>query len=80
MGRESLISESLDFLVADVITKAVDEQEIESVGFPHVDNVEFDPVVVEAAVALNPVLDLGDYRSIRVDEDPVDVSDEDVDA
>ena len=79
VGRESLISEALDFLVADVITKAVDEQEIESAGFPHIENVEFDPVVVEAAVALNPVLDLGDYRSIRVEEDPVDVSDEDVD-
>ena len=78
MGRESLISETLDFMVPDVITKAVEEQEIESVGFPHVENVEFDPVVVEAAVALNPVLDLGDYRSIRVEEDPVDVSDEDV--
>ena len=79
MGRESLISESLDLLVLDVITKAVEDQEIESVGFPQLDNVEFDPVVVEAAVALNPVLDLGDYRSIRVEEDPVDVSDEDVD-
>ena len=78
MGRESLISESLDFMVADVITKAVEDQEIESVGFPQLDNVEFDPVVVEAAVALNPVLDLGDYRSIRVEEDPVEVSDEDV--
>ncbi len=79
VGREGLISESLDFLVPDVITKAVEEQEIERVGFPHVEKVEFDPVVVEAAVALNPVLDLGDYRSIRVEEDPVDVSDEDVD-
>ena len=79
VGRESLISESLDFLVPDVISKAVEEQEIESVGFPHVDNVEFDPVVVEAAVALNPILDLGDYQSIRVEEDPVEVSDEDVD-
>ena len=78
MGRESLISESLDFMVADVITKAVEDQEIESVGFPQLDNVEFDPVVVEAAVALNPVLDLGDYKSIRVEEDPVEVSDEDV--
>ena len=79
MGRESLISESLDFMVADVITKAVEEQEIESVGFPQLENVEFDPVVVEAAVALNPVLDLGDYKGIRVEEDPVDVSDDDVD-
>ena len=78
MGRESLISESLDFMVADVITKAVEEQEIESVGFPHIENVEFDPVVVEAAVALNPVLDLGDYKGIRVEEDSVEVSDEDV--
>jgi trigger factor len=79
MGRESLISESLDFMVADVITKAVEEQEIESVGFPQLENVELDPVVVEAAVALNPVLDLGDYKGIRVEEDPVEVSDEDVD-
>ena len=78
VGRESLISESLDFLVPDVITKAVEEQKIERVGFPHVEKVEFDPVVVEAAVALNPVLDLGDYRGIRVEEDPVDVGDEDV--
>ena len=79
MGRESLISESLDFMVADVITKAVEEQEIDRVGFPQIENVEFDPVVVEAAVALSPVLDLGDYKSIRVEEDPVEVSDEDVD-
>ncbi len=79
VGRDSLISESLDFLVPDVILRAVEEQGIESVGFPDVENVELDPVVVEAAVALNPVLDLGDYRSIRVEEDPVDVSDEDVD-
>jgi trigger factor len=78
VGRESLISESLDFLVPDVITKAVEEQKIERVGFPHIEKVELDPVVVEAAVALNPVLDLGDYRGIRVEEDPVDDSDEDV--
>lgn len=79
LGREGLISESLDFMVPDVITKAVEDQEIDRVGFPHIENVEFDPIVVEAAVALNPVLDLGDYLSIRVEEDPVEVSDEDVD-
>ncbi len=78
VGREGLISESLEFLVADVINKAVEEEEIDIVGFPQIESFEFDPVVVEAMVALNPVLDLGDYRSIRVEEDPVDVSDEDV--
>ena len=60
--------------------RAVEEQKIERVGSdsPHIEKVELDPVVVEAAVALNPVLDLGDYRGIRVEEDPVDDSDEDV--
>lgn len=80
VGREGLVSESLDFLVADVIAKAVESQEIDSVGFPQVDNVEFSPVIVDATVALNPVLDLGDYRSIRLEDDPVEVTDEDVDA
>ena len=80
VGREGLVSESLEFLVADVIAKAVESQAIDSVGFPQVDNVEFSPVVVDATVALNPVLDLGDYRSIRLEDDPVEVTDEDVDA
>ena len=80
VGREGLVSESLDFLVADVIAKAVESQAIDSVGFPQVDNVEFSPVVVDATVALNPVLDLGDYRSIRLEDDSVEVTDEDVDA
>ena len=79
VGREGLVSESMDFLVADVIVKAVESQEIDSVGFPKVDNVELSPVVVDATVALNPVLDLGDYWSIRVEDDPVEVTDEDVD-
>lgn len=78
VGREGLLSESLEFLVTDAISKAVEEQGIDSVGLPQLENVDLDPVVVEAAVALNPVLDLGDYRSIRLEEDRVEVSDEDL--
>ena len=78
VGREGLLSESLEFLVTDSISKAVEEQGIDSVGLPQLENVDLDPVVVEAAVALNPVLDLGDYRSIRLEEDRVEVSDEDI--
>ena len=78
VGREGLLSESLEFLVSDAIAKAVEEQGIDSVGLPQLENVDLDPVVVEAAVALNPVLDLGDYRSIRLEEDRVEVSDEDI--
>lgn len=79
IGREGLITEVLDFLAADVVMRAVEEHEIDIAGVPRVNDVEFDPIVIEATVALNPVLDLGDYRNIRVEEDLVEVSDTDVD-
>ncbi len=79
VGREGLLNEVLEFFVPDVIDKAIEAQEIESVGLPHIDKVDFDPVVVEAKVALDPVLDLGDYHSIRVEEDPIEVTDEEID-
>ena len=78
IGREGLLSEVLEFFVPDVIEKAVEAKEIDNIGMPKIDNVDFDPVVVEAKVALDPILDLGDYTSIRVEEDPIEVTDEEV--
>ena len=79
VGREGLLNEVLEFFVPDVIDKAIEAQGLVSVGLPHVDKVDFDPVVVDAKVALDPILDLGDYHSIRVAEDPVEVTDEEID-
>jgi trigger factor len=79
VGREGLLNEVLEFFVPDVIDKAIEAQKIDSVGLPHIEKVDFDPVVVDAKVALDPVLDLGDYRSIRIEEDPIEVSDEEID-
>ena len=78
VGREGLLNEVIEFFVPDVIDKAIESQGIVSVGLPHVDKVDFDPVVVDAKVALDPILDLGDYSSIRVEEDSVEVTDEEI--
>ena len=78
VGREGMLSEVLEFMVTDALDKAIASQNIESAGIPEVENVELDPVQIEAKVALNPILNLGDYSSIRVEEEPIEVTDDDV--
>ncbi len=78
MGRESLLSEVLDFMLPDATTRAVDDQKLETSGFPKFDNLELDPVSFTATVALTPEVDLGGYRDIRVEPQPVEVTEEDI--
>ena len=40
---------------------------------------ELEPVSFTATVPLEPTVDLGAYRDIRVESDPVEVTDEEVD-
>ncbi len=79
MGREGLLHEALDDMIPEVTGEAVEEQGLEVGDVPQVEIVEHDPVTIKATVPLVPRVDLGDYRSLRVDQDPVDVTDEQVD-
>ena len=78
LGKESLIREALDFMVSDVTEKAISERNIETAGPPDVELLDLDPVIFKATVALKPIVDLGNYRGIRVPETPQEVKDEDV--
>ena len=79
VGRESLIHESLDDMLPDIIQRAISDQKIEAAGTPAVELVEFDPVTVKATVPLLPEVDLGTYKDIRLDETPVEITADNVD-
>ncbi len=79
VGRESLIHESLDDMLPVMTQRAIDEQEIEAAGTPAVEIVVLDPVTVKATVPLIPEVDLGAYKDIRLDDAPVEITNEDVD-
>ena len=72
VGRESLLNEVLEVLVTETTSRAIDDQELESVGLPHIEMVDFEPLTFKATVPLKPDVDLGAYRDIRVDEEPVE--------
>ena len=79
LGRERLVSESLDDVLPAVTHQAIAEQELDVAGTPHVELVALAPVTVKATVPLTPAVELGGYRDIRVEEEQVEIADEDLD-
>ena len=79
VGRESLLNEVLDSMVFESVGKAIEEQELDSVGIPKIDDLDLDPVQFTAVVPLRPEIDLGAYEDIRVEYEEPEVTDEQID-
>ena len=80
MGREAMVRESLDLIVRESLDKAIEEEKLEIFGEPDVDVAEIDPVSFKAVLSLEPIVDLGDFRNLRLEPEPVEVTEEQVDA
>ncbi|MBI2766410.1 MAG: trigger factor [Chloroflexi bacterium] len=78
-GREGLIREALDKLVPDVYNETIEKEDVDAIAQPELEILELEPVRFKATVAVRPTVDLGDYGSIRVEKNPVEVTDEQVD-
>ena len=75
-GKHELFHEMLDDLVPDVYTKALKEQNLEPVAEPRIELESEEPVIIKAVVPLKPVVSLGDYKTIDLKPQPVEVTDE----
>ncbi len=79
MGRTALLQEALEFMVPETLDKVLQDEEVSAFGEPSIEVTELEPVSFTATVPLEPTVDLRDYRDIRVESDPVEVTDEEVD-
>jgi trigger factor len=80
VGKETLLNDMLDELVPQAYEKALEEQEIEAIARPQIEIVQTEPVIFKAVVPLRPVVKLGDYHGICLEPEPVEVTEEMVDA
>ena len=80
VGKESLLEDALNHLLPQAYEKAIKEQEIEGFAQPHIEIAQTDPVIFKAVVPLQPAVELGDYHHIQVTPEPVEVTDENVNA
>ena len=74
VGKEAVIHEALQDLAPGLVEKAIEEQNLEAIDTPDVELETGEPPVIKATVPLKPTVELGDYKSIRVTPDPVEVT------
>lgn len=79
IGRQRLMSEALDDLVPKVYNEAIETEDVDAIAQPELESVELEPVRLKFTVPVRPTVDPGDYKAVRVEKKPVEVTDEQVD-
>ncbi len=78
IGHHRLLDEAMDILVPETYQEALDQESITPVSQPAVELVSHEPLVFTAMIPLEPIVDLGDYKSLRVPREFTQVTDEQI--
>lgn len=79
VGRETFLEETLEHFIPKALSQTLEAQGLEAIARPEVRIVQTEPITVEAVVPLHPTVKLGDYKSIRLEPEPVEINDNDID-
>ena len=78
LGRNAMLQEGIDSIVTSSLNQALERESLEPFGEPEIDSLELDPVSFKATVPLEPQVDLGDLQSLRLERDPIEITEEQV--
>ena len=78
LGRETLLQEALEFMIPESLDQVLREHEIRAFAEPQLEVLDLEPVSFKAVVPLEPEVDLGEFRSIRLTPAPVEIGEEDI--
>ena len=76
VGRTALVQEALEFMIPETLDKVLKEEDVQAFVEPQIEVIEIEPVSFKAVVPLEPQVDLGEFRSIRLEKDVPEISDE----
>ena len=79
IGVEALRTEAVEDMLQKVFEEALKEVDPEIYAQASFDDMELDPLVLKFTIPLTPEVELGDYRELRKEIEPVEVKDEAVD-
>jgi trigger factor len=83
VGEQRLRQETLDHLLPDAYRDALKDSGVEPIADPEVELLTMEPeqpVSFKATVPVAPTVELGDYRTIHVEPQPVEIPEERIDA
>ena len=81
VGKDAVLQEAFDIVAPKALSKAFDEQKIDTVTRPSVDIETLEEgkdLVFKATVTPRPEVKLGDYKGLNVPKNEVNITDEDV--
>lgn len=79
VGYDALRAEAVEALLDDVYAEMLEQLEETPAAQPSLDNLQVNPLVLDFVIPLSPKVELGDYRSIRREVTPVEITEEAVD-
>ncbi len=79
VGREALVQEASQGLMADAIKEALEREGLQGAEVDDADIESTDPLRIRVVFDQEPLVEVGDYSDIRVAADPVSVTSDDVD-
>jgi trigger factor len=74
------LEEALEELIPQLYKEAIDLQKIEPIERPQMEIIQTEPVVFKAVVPVKPTVELGDYRNLKLQPEPVEITDKEIDA
>ena len=80
VGKEAIYEQAADDMSNKVYGQALEESGLDPIAPGVLNNITFDPLTYHFVVPLAPTVDLGDYRSVRVERAAIEVNEEEVDA
>jgi len=79
VGEAAIHEEGLEIIIREEYPKIIEGADIEPYGPGQLENVtSLDPLVLEIVVPMMPDVELGDYQSIRVPYEPVEIEEADI--
>lgn len=80
IGHDRIVEEALDRLVPEVVSEAMQQEQVEPYTRPRVESIELDPLRLKAVVGLAPKVELGEYRgALHVDREEPKVGETEID-
>lgn len=78
VGEGAVLQEASDRILEDMYSKFIEEADVSPYGPGQVEDMKTDPLTFKIRVPLEPMVKLGDYKSLRKDWVEVEVGDEEV--
>ena len=79
LGRDALVHEALEFMIPESLDQVLKDEDIRAFMEPQLEVIDMAPVSFKAVVPLEPLVELGEFQSIRLEREAVEVTDEQVD-